>query len=32
MTREETWDKAYKRLLELYGKNPDAGENIWQPH
>ena len=21
--REEIWDKAYKRLLELYGKNPD---------
>ena len=23
MTREETWKKAYKRLLELYGENPD---------
>ena len=23
MTREETWNKAYKRLLELYGENPD---------
>ena len=22
--REETWKKAYKRLLELYGKNPDG--------
>ena len=21
--REETWKKAYKRLLELYGENPD---------
>ena len=23
MTREETWDKAYKRIFELYGENPN---------
>ena len=23
MTREETWDKAYKRIFELYGEDPD---------
>ena len=23
MTREETWDKAYKRIFELYGVDPD---------
>ena len=23
MTREETWDKAYKKIFELYGENPD---------
>ena len=21
--REEIWDKAYKRIFELYGENPD---------
>ena len=23
MTREEIWDKAYKRIFELYGEDPD---------
>ena len=23
MTREEIWNKAYKRIFELYGENPD---------
>ena len=23
MTRGETWDKAYKRIFELYGEDPD---------